>query len=283
MEWVLALGVLGAIFVFAVQRSSAKAQEEERRRIEENEEPVVIEVYSSMRSAAGPNVVEIVNDDGVPEFKYRFRANLGFDSPAQALRQHGQEAFIPRPNGNRDAIAELGGYWLAMSEWEDAEMRERFEEEPFKYIGGSKVYIQFLLSVREIYENKSLSPIEKRNAIERLCQDNYSIYTVKHVFTPPWESLLISVLSLAEGFGPHRVSLIRAAGIRTIADIRDRTDEELLEIKGVGKAAVAAMRNLSSQWAYDVNTEIIEKDAEFRRAVSLGHSDIRSHTSGVGL
>src|SRR5690606_20281868 len=136
----------------------------------------------------GPNVVEILNDDGVPEFKYRFRAHLSFDTPAEALRKHWQEAFIPRPNGNRDSISEPGGYWHPVSEWEDPEIALGYEEDQFKYIGGVQVYIDLLLNVRAIYEGTGRSPAEKRTAIERICQEDYSVYTVRHVFAPPWES-----------------------------------------------------------------------------------------------
>lgn len=216
--------------------------------------------------------VELVNDEGIPEFKYRFRANLSFDSPSSALLKHGKEEFIPRPNGNRDAIEEPGGYWMVVSPWDNAEIRERIEEELFKYVGGSAAYIALLVAVRKAYEDQSLSPREKKDVIKAICDENHNVYTVRHVHIPPWESLLVPVFSLAEGLGPHRVSLLYASNIRTIVAARGRTDAEILAIKGIGKAALSAVRNLSSLWPYDESTEVIERDAEYRRVISFDQS-----------
>lgn len=274
MEWILIVSVL-ALLVYAMRpkQTAAKPRSVPRKEpTERMDEPDVLEAYESVRAAAR-NVVEIVNDDGVPEFKYRFRSNLSFDTPSEALRRHWQEVFIPRPNGNRDTIVEPGGCWNAVHEWDDPEISLRYEEEQFKYIGGVQVYIDLLLRVRAVYEDRSRSPAEKKVEIERICKDNYNVYTVRHVFAPPWESLLVPVLSLGEGIGPHRIGILETAGIKSIADIRARSDEQLLEIKGIGKGAVTALRNLAAQWVYDPDTEIIEKDSEYRRAVGVGYAE----------
>lgn len=291
MEWILIMGVLVALVYAARQkRGSTEKRRALREFIEDREEPAIvvkeapeapavtlvadseepepIKLVASVSYTSNHRVVEVLNDDNIPEFKYRFRANLSFDTPSDALRRHWQEVFIARPNGNRDVIMEPGGHWTPVFEWDTPEIAKRFEEEQFKYIGGASVYIDLLLAVRSVYESKRHPPAEKKAEIERICQENHNVYTVRHVFSPPWESLLVPVLSTGVGLGPHRVNLLESAGIKTISDIRSRSDEELLEIKGIGRAAVTALRNLEAQWVYAVDTEVIERDEEYRRAVA---------------
>lgn len=209
-------------------------------------------------------IVEIVTSTGTPAFKYRFRANLDFSTPSDALRRHNTEDFIERPNGNRDIIEAEGGWWAPVSEWEHPEWVNRHEDERFKYIGGVQVYIEFLLSIRAVYEDLEVSPQSKRDKIRKMCEDNYNIYTVRHVFQPPWEMLIVPVLGLAEGLGPHRVGLLEGGAIRSIHDVESRSDKELLDIKGIGKAAVSALRNLAANWPYDKFTDYIERDEQYR-------------------
>lgn len=217
-----------------------------------------------MPASLDRQVVEIIGDDGVPAFKYRFSANLDFDSPSSALQKNSAEAFIPRPNGNRDPIVEPGGVWLRVSEWEGESWALRREDERFKYIGGQSVYIDFLLQVRAVYEDRGRKPGSKRNEIQRICGQNHNVYTVRHVYRPPWDSLIVPVLSQAEGFGEHRVSLLHAAGVRSINDVESRSDKDLLAIKGIGKAAVSGLRSLVASWPYDKYTDCIERDEQYR-------------------
>lgn len=227
-----------------------------------------VKVYGTVTGLPQRQVVERLNDDGVPEFKYRYHPNLAFETPSEFLRLHRVERFIPRPNGSRELIEDAGGRWFAVSEWDDPERARKYEEEQFRYIGGSQVYIDLLLAVRAVYESSTNTPIEKKLEIERICMKDQSVYTIRHVFTPPWESLLVASLSIGKGMGPHRVGLIQAAGIKTISDVRSRTDKDLLGIDGIGKAAVSALRSLAAQWVYDPDTEVIEKDEALRRIVS---------------
>lgn len=209
-------------------------------------------------------IIEIVDDHGQPAFKFRFRADLSFTTPTESLQKHQAEAFITRPNGNRDIIEEDGGWWQPVSRWERPEWRNDAEDERFKYIGGTQVYIDFLLSIRAVYEDRTRSPNSKRNEIERICGNNHHVYTVRHVYRPPWETLIVPVFSLAEGFGQHRISLLYAAGIKSIHDVEIRSDQELLGIKGIGKAAVSSLRSLASHWPYDKFTDCIENDERYR-------------------
>lgn len=264
--------VIGLIVAFYLYRSSknnkdAQAKHGRQRRSSSDQSggapEIVVEVVTPRREVER-QVVETLTETGVPAFKYRFRAHLEFNTPAQSLQNHRAVEFIERPNGNRDIIEADGGYWYPVSEWEQPDRAYRDEDERFKYIGGAQAYIDFLLSIRAIYEDISRSPQSKRDAIRKFCEDNHSVYTVRNVCRPPWESLIVPVLSLAEGFGPHRVGLMDGAGIRSIYDVESRSDKELLEIKGIGKAAVSALRNLVSHWPYDKFTDCIEADEAYR-------------------
>lgn len=124
------------------------------------------------------------------------------------------------------------------------------------------------MKVREIYEDTTRTPNQKREEIENVCLANNDVYTVRYIFSPPWEVLLVPALSLGEGIGRHRAKILDGAGVKSIAHVRSRTDAELLEIKGIGKVAVAALRNLSSRWVWDEQTAVIEKDEEYRKTRS---------------
>lgn len=210
-------------------------------------------------------VVTKEDTNGTPSFKYRFQARLEFDTPSKALRQHRKEKFIKRPNGNRDHIEEPGGWWQPLSEYDSPEWTHHHEDERFKYIGGVQVYIDFLMSVRKVYESQEVPPAEKQREIERLCLEKHDVYTVRHQHSPPWVALLVPALSIGTGIGPSRAGILGAAGVKSIGDVRARSDKELLEIKGIGKAALAALRDLAAGWRYDVDTEVIERHPEYRK------------------
>lgn len=252
---------------FARDRNDAHDNDDQQQ-YEQKDGGIKVEVFYG----DGPieeQVVEIVTDDGLPAFKFRYHADLVFTTPSESLRKHRAEEFIPRPNGNRDSIEEGGGRWLPVSRFDRPGWGYAAEDERFKYIGGVKVYIDLLLAVRAVYENKGIPPSVKRTEIKRICEHNHLVYTVQHVYQPPWEALIVPVLSLADGFGPHRVGILEAAGIRSIHDVDSRSDEDLLAIKGIGKAAVAGLRNLASHWLYDRHTDCIERDEKYRSALVL--------------
>ena len=214
-------------------------------------------------------IIEIITSNGEPAFKYRFHATLDFNTPSDVLRKHRKEEFIERPGGNRDPIQEEYGWWAPASKWERPEWIYGAEEERFKYVGGPLAYIEFLLIVRSVYEDANRTPQAKRDGIRKVCEDNKRAYAVQHFYQPPWETLIIPVLSLAEGFGPHKVGLMVDAGIRTVYDIESRSDKELAAVKGIGKASVAALRHLAGNWPYDKFTDCIEKDEQYRTPTKL--------------
>lgn len=281
MELFLTLFVVAMLVVGVIQKGiridrekkeAQKLKERVRKALETRARALVVDALPLPGGQS--DSFEIVNDDGIPEFKHRFSSDFNFFTPSSALLKHGVEEFIPRPGGDKSPISEIGGYWLVVSSWGSAEIRRDIEEEPFKYIGGLEVYHSLLLAVRRVYEDSGASPREKREIIKVICEENKNAYMAKRVQVPPWESLLVPVFSLAEGLGPHRVSLLRVGNIRTIADACKRTDAEILAIKGIGRSALSAVRNLSSLWPYDKNTEIIEKDPEYRRVLG---SDCNIH------
>lgn len=281
MEALVLFGLVAAVIYFFRQaggasgpgvtsnpRRDARRAERKQAAHEADDINIKVEVFDG-HGPLEEQVVEIVTDDGVPAFKFRYHADLTFTTPSESLRKHRAEAFIPRPNGNRDSIEEDGGRWWPVSRFESPGWGYEAESERFKYIGGSKVYIDLLLAIRAVYEDKSKPPSVKRDQIKRICEDNHLVYTVQHVYQPPWEGLIVPVLSQAEGFGPHRVGLLEEAGIRSIHDVDSRTDDDLLAIKGIGKAAVAGLRNLASRWPYDRHTDCIERDEKYRSALVL--------------
>lgn len=268
MEWVLILAILVFVIHRYAKKKTGKKQGVKGIQLIEIEESPGILAYTVPSNISERKVVEFINKDGVPEFKFRFNANLEFDTVSDVLRRHRAEIFFPRPNGYRGPIAEPGGIGRSISEWDDPERAWRYEDEQFKYIGGVKVYIALLLKVREIYEDATRTPKQKKEEIEKICLANNDVYTVRHIFSPPWEALLVPALSLGEGIGPHRVKILEKAGVKSIHHVRSRTDAELLDIKGIGKVAVAALRNLSSRWLWDEKTEVIEKDEEYRKTCS---------------
>lgn len=229
------------------------------------EEAVAIEIeIVPPRRDVERQVVEIVTANGEPAFKYRFHATLDFNTPSDVLKRHRAEEFIERPGGNRGPIQEDYGWWSPISEFDRPEWAYGAEDDKFKYIGGYMPYIKFLLAVRSVYEARSRTPQSKRDGIRKVCDDSRREYALMNSYRPPWESLIVPVLSLADGFGPHRVGLLEDAGIRSIHDVESRSDKELLTVKGVGKAAVATLRVLCATWQYDKFTDCIERDEPYR-------------------
>lgn len=211
-------------------------------------------------------IYDYLDEDGVPCLLYRFEAILDFTTTSQALKEDGTMAYLKRPGGNSDDIYDSNGVWrrisneFTLSYFNDNHIRE----ERYKYVGGSKGYVKFLLGVREIYENKNKTPTEKKEQIKEYCDRNRNLYLCRTNYEDPWDTLLIEVLGTISGIGNSRVALLHDNGIKTIGDLMGKTDDELSSIKGIGKKTLADLRLFVTRSTIDPNTQYIEKDEEHR-------------------
>lgn len=109
MEWVLILAILAFVIHRYAKRKAGRGRGVKSVQLIEIEESPGILVYTASSNTSERNVVEFINKDGVPEFKFRFYANLEFETASDVLRRHRAEIFFPRPNGYRGPVVEPGG------------------------------------------------------------------------------------------------------------------------------------------------------------------------------
>jgi len=155
---------------------------------------------------------------------YEFIATLDPHTPLRALQHHGEirkgpKSKLPSYGDSRDGI------WLEyLEDWSSQPNTEDLRD------------LKFLKSFREIYES-NLSISEKENAINELIKESSDSQQVTYASNwYLWELLEIP------GISKNIAEVLYADGIKTKENVKDASDEILLNIPGIGQGRLKQIR-----------------------------------------
>ena len=196
---------------------------------------------------------------------WRYSATLQLRTPLKYLEMDG--AFSPGPEepalvGPAESFLEDGtgfnayGIWLREVDFErlgfDPPPRGMRAAQGGPVKSGSreeKELLSFLKSFRYIVEtaeslDQMLSELEE---LSTSTPGNRRMWA-RHSENPLWpDSYFIGelVLQLPKGFGQSKAEKLYLAGFRTIEEIQEASDEQLLQIPGFGKGVLKKLRDAS--------------------------------------
>lgn len=260
MWWLVGITLVSIFFIYKKRKQRAS-------NLIDYEYTIEVEGNNSNNHKKKTVIYEYLNDEGIPCFLYRFSAHLDFTTSAEALNRNGEMVYLERPGGNSDGVYDSNGYWTRISnEFQLDNSAEHYLNERYKYIGGVKGYIKFLLGIRQIYENKEISADQKREQIKLYCEEHKDAYLSRTNYREAWDTLIIEVISTIPNFGDSKVALLKENNIKTIKDINDTSDETFLSIRGIGKKTLSDLRSFAQMSPIDPKAHYIEVDPEYRSA-----------------
>lgn len=179
-----------------------------------------------------------------------FSATLQLRTPLEVLKRHG-EIFSGHDTPPQYAKEQWHGIWLPKTKTFrelGIDVNEMEEGSCASDAGSVKAseYLPFLLKFREIVE-KTLSVDEAIVSLEHLSKqdDNFKVFWNKHkaVDADFPHSFFYKQLATIEGIGSKTAKALYENGFKSIEEIKNATDNELLNIKGVGKSLLIKMRS----------------------------------------
>ena len=198
-------------------------------------------------------------DDLIAGWKYS--ATLSMNTPLMYLEHDGE--FVEGPNqppliGPPENRLEDGtgfnrhGIWLKVIKQEEGEtplpLGRRAAQGGMVQAGSDEEnnLINFLISFRRIVESEADIDQKIKN-LENLSlstPENNQMWDRLSISSPIIESYFSSELSasLPDGIGNAKAEALYRAGYRTIKEIKEATDEELLAIQGIGKGLIKKLR-----------------------------------------
>ena len=190
-----------------------------------------------------------------------FHATLQLRTPLRILQRNGQ--VLPLGTDLPDDFDQWMGIWLPKTKsWVELGIdaaEADYEASAASHIGPVKPseYLPFLLAIREVVEDQSLSFAGRKAGIEAVCrQTRFQEFAERHggsdeiirYFHPP-------ILTVIPGLtAPTREALI-AMGIRTVGTIRLSSDKTLSGVKGLGPAKIAGIRAFCDAYKGDPDAE----------------------------
>lgn len=190
-----------------------------------------------------------------------FYATLQLRTPLRILQRNGQ--ILPLGTDLPEDFEQWMGIWLpktrTYAEIFDHVAQPDFERSVASPIGPVKPseYLPFLMTIREVVEDRALSLDDRQTAIAVLCSrpefkelaDRHGgVNEIFSYFHPP-------VLSLIPGLTEPVRDGLRALGLITITGIRQTTDSELSSVKGLGPSKIAGIRAFCDSYRSDPDVE----------------------------
>lgn len=179
-----------------------------------------------------------------------FSATLQLRTPLEILKRHG-EIFSGHGTPPQYAKEEWHGIWLPKTKTFrelGIDVNEMEEGSCASDAGSVKAseYLPFLLKFREIVE-MTLSVDEKIVSLEHLSKqdENFKVFWNKHkaIDADFPHSFFYKQLATIEGIGNITAKALYQNGFKSVSDIQNATDEELLSVKGVGTSLLIKMRS----------------------------------------
>ncbi|MHB8100527.1 MAG: helix-hairpin-helix domain-containing protein [Sulfuricurvum sp.] len=178
-----------------------------------------------------------------------FSATLQLRTPLEVLKRHG-EIFSGHGAPPQYAKEEWHGIWLPKTKTFrelGIDVNEMDEGSCASDAGSVKAseYLPFLLKFREIVE-KTLSVDEKIVSLEHLSKqdENFKVFWNKHkaIDADFPHSFFYKQLATIDGIGHKMAKALYENGFKSVSEIQNATDEELLSVKGVGKSLLVKIR-----------------------------------------
>lgn len=178
-----------------------------------------------------------------------FSATLQLRTPLEILKRHG-EIFSGHGTPPQYAKEQWHGIWLPKTKTFrelGIDVDEIEEGSCASDIGSVKAseYLPFLLKFREVVE-KTLSVDDKIFSLDNLSKqdDSFKIFWNKHkaVDADFPHSFFYKQLTTIDGIGHKMAKALYVNGFKSVSDIQNVTDEELLSVKGVGKSLLVKIR-----------------------------------------
>lgn len=172
-----------------------------------------------------------------------FYATLQLRTPLEILKHHG-EVFSGRGVPPKYIKEDWQGIWLAKTKIEYKLKKESLSASDIGSVNDT-LYIKYLIPFREIVEsNENIDT--KIRLLENKAKEN-------DTFKSFWEkhkqmdrdfphSFFYKQLTAIEGIGNKTAKILYESGFKSIDVIKNATDEELLNVKGVGKNLVEKIR-----------------------------------------
>lgn len=190
-----------------------------------------------------------------------FHATLQLRTPLRILKRNGQTLSLG--TDLPDDFEQWMGIWLPELEtWEELgidlpeELRESRAASDIGQVKPSE-YLPFLMAIREVVEDQSLSFADRKAGIEDVCRHTeFREFAKLHggadeiccYFHPP-------ILSVIPGLTAATREALGAMGICTVADIRRSPDNVLSGVKGLGPAKIASIRAFCDAYTGDPESE----------------------------
>lgn len=190
-----------------------------------------------------------------------FHATLQLRTPLRILQRNGQ--ILPLGTDLPEDFEQWMGIWLPKTRtWAEIGIgaaKPDYERSAASHIGPVKQseYLPFLMTIREVVEDRTLSLDDRRVGIAALCiRPEFQEFADRHgganeifsYFHPP-------VLSLIPGLTESVRDGLRALGLITVTGIRQTTDSELSSVKGLGPSKIEGIRAFCDYYRSDPDVE----------------------------
>lgn len=195
----------------------------------------------------------------------RFAATMQLRTPLRILMRHGQ--ILPLGTELPDDFEQWMGIWVPKTKsFEELtggrikeDLRLEYEETAASAIGPVKPseYLPFLMAIREVVEDQSLSAPKRMQAVEALCcRQEFKEFAERHGGAEEIFSYLYpTILSVIPGLTISSREALAAMGICSVGAIRRSSDKTLSSLKGLGPAKIARIRAFCDAYKGDPDAE----------------------------
>lgn len=189
------------------------------------------------------------NEDIIDGLK--FTATLQLRTPLEVLKHHGEIFKGKNQTPPNYAKEQWQGIWLPKTKsFKDLGLDiEEIENDnssasDIGYVKSSE-YVKFLIDFRKIVESDN-SNDEMLKELYNLAEKNqkYKSFWAKHKETDKDfpHSFFYKQLTKVDGIGIKTAKLLYENGFKTISDLKNARDDELLKIKGIGNIQLKKIR-----------------------------------------
>lgn len=194
-----------------------------------------------------------------------FVATMQLRTPLRILKRHGQ--ILPLGSDLPDDFEQWMGIWFpktkTFEELTGGRIKDKLEPE-YEAAHASTIgpvqpseYLPFLIAIREVVEDQSLSAIQRRVEIEAVCgRREFNEFAERHGGADEiFDYLYPTILSVIPGLTASLQEVLTEMGIRSVGAIRRSSDKTLSSLKGLGPAKIARIRAFCDAYKGDPDAE----------------------------
>lgn len=194
-----------------------------------------------------------------------FHATMQLRTPLRILQRHGK--VLPLGSDLPDDCEQWMGIWFPKTKtFEELtggrikdNLKQEYEVTHASTIGPVKPseYLPFLMAIREVVEDQSLSTIQRRVGIEAVChRSEFKEFAERHGGADEiFACLYPTILSVIPGLTASSREALTEMGIRSVGAIRSLSDKTLSSLKGLGPAKIARIRAFCDAYKGDPDAE----------------------------